>query len=91
MIEHTEKTTITKSEYLQLLGLKMLADESSRHQQELLKSASKITGEEHDRGGHTSDLIYDQNTSVNHALKMLGITVVDSPSPEQSAGRGDKD
>ncbi len=70
---------ITYSEYLQLIGLKTLADRHNKELDEILKSAQNITGEvnhnnEPELSGHTSDWIYGMR-STDEVLKLLGITV----------------
>ncbi|MBW3624083.1 MAG: hypothetical protein KY468_11805 [Armatimonadetes bacterium] len=72
--------TISRNEYLQLVGLQTLAANHNRQLREIEKAAYAITGEgdlsEDYLGGHTSDAMYDtDNISVDDLLRRLEITV----------------
>lgn len=66
------KAKITKSEYLQLLGLKTLAIQCNSKLDDLFESARKIL-EDDEACGWTSDLIYDDNTTLDHVLDVNNI------------------
>ena len=73
----SSKTSITKEEYLQIVGLLALAKrhvEFLRHIEEVL---IHLTGEQIEvgEGGDCSDVIYSQETAKS-LLKTLGVKVV---------------
>ena len=80
----TAMDTISYDDYLRLLGLKTLADDHNRSLVALRKSAWAITRETEDGEptlwGHTNDLIFDNNTSVDDALDKMGLTVERVPA-----------
>lgn len=69
-----EVRTITKAQYLQLVGLNTLAAKYDNLMRELNKAAEEITQEKHDCGGHTMDIIY-QSRELDEGLEIMGITV----------------
>jgi len=66
------KTKISKSEYLQLLALKTLATQYNRKIEDLCESAKEIL-EDTEVCGWTTDLIYDDNTTLDHVLDVNNI------------------
>lgn len=89
----TNKTTITRAEYLQLVGLRASAIRHVGQLKELVLAAVEITGEYEDRDGvrrpekygHASDLIWSDPDSrdgdVDGQLRKLGITVAGEGGP----------
>lgn len=73
MNRYTEKTKVTQSEYLQLVGLLTLAKTYTSKLEDILKLVIKITGEKNDMG-HSSDAVYSPY-SVDELIKKLEITV----------------
>lgn len=71
----TEKTSISKNQYLQLIGLSILAKTHNKFLEELAAAANEITGEK-DETGITFDMIYN-NTSPKDVLKSLDISVIE--------------
>ncbi len=65
--------TITRSQYLQLLGLQTLAAHHIRTMDGLAAAAIAITREGVDMG-HTYDLVWG-NRNLDEALGLMGITV----------------
>jgi hypothetical protein len=67
--------TITREQYLQLLGLKVLADKHNEALHDILSSAATITGEaEPLGGGHTDEMVWS-DLDVDTTLNGLGIEV----------------
>lgn len=71
---------ITRAQYLQLLGLKLLAGNHWRAIEDLDKTAMQITDERDRDGnpetcGHTSDVMLDKDATIEDLLKRLNITV----------------
>lgn len=64
---------ISKSGYLALIGLRVLADGHMAQMKDIEKAARAITKEEDDFG-HTRDMLYASST-VNEMLDLLKITV----------------
>jgi len=64
---------ITKSQYMQLIGLKTVADSLLKQLENVEKAAMEITGED-DSLGHTSDMIYGSR-ELDEMLKLLKIEV----------------
>lgn len=80
------KITITRAEYLQLLGMKMMSDRHLARLNELVDSARAITGEE-DKWGHMGDLMFTEDETVDNQLRKLGITVLpETPKPAIAEG-----
>ncbi|MGI4789230.1 MAG: hypothetical protein ACRYFS_10330 [Janthinobacterium lividum] len=77
----TPKTSISRNDYLRLLGLLTLAKDHNKALSALQRSAEEITGETGDgtesgNYGHTADAIYDEGSnSIDALLRKLGITV----------------
>jgi hypothetical protein len=76
---HTPKT-ITRAQYLQLLGLQLLAANHWRAIEDLEKAAYTITDERDGDGsletcGHTSDILLDKHATIDDLLKRLSIIV----------------
>jgi hypothetical protein len=73
------KETISRAEYLQLLGLSLMANQHAKKMEEIRDSIYELLGtsESDDQHGHVSDLLWagDRNVSVNWLLKGLNITV----------------
>lgn len=79
MGRYTEKTSITRGEYVTLTGLLAIAD---RHRRELDLIASEVAGiigetEEH---GHADDAVYC-SYSVDELLRKSEMVVEPSPTP----------
>lgn len=69
----TTKKTITHAEYLQLLGLRLIADRHQSAMDELSKAAAAITGET-DELGHTYDYVWS-NRELDEMLDVLELKV----------------
>jgi hypothetical protein len=73
-------TTISRTDYLKLVGLMTLAAGYSAKLRDIERAAAEITGEP-DQGsgyyGHTSDTAHDREPDVDYLLERLGITVDD--------------
>lgn len=74
-MKKSSKKTITRDEYLQLLGLKMLGNLASGHIEEYVKAARAIVAEESD-WGHMADMMYDSDLTVDEQLKKLDIKIL---------------
>ncbi len=72
-MKYTDKTEITETEKLQLIGLLVLAKAGNERMKDILKAVMAITGEKDDMG-HSSDAVYGDYT-VDELLENLGITV----------------
>lgn len=80
------KTTITRAEYLQLLGLKIMADRHLSELDHLVDAAKSIVGEE-DKFAHMGDLMFTESMAVDESLRKLEIKVLpDPPKPAISEG-----
>ena len=68
---------ITKEQYVQLVGLMCLAKQSTNELNNIEKAACAITGEEPNKGSHTSDEVYAARGEPNAdaLLERLGIVV----------------
>lgn len=71
---------ITRSQWLQLVGICTLAQHHNRMMQDLERAACVITGDEYNSGSHTGDAIWggDSRTPAE-LLRLLEIHVVDDP------------
>ena len=67
------KTSITKNEYLQLVGLQTLSESYLEKLDDLEKTAYEITGEL-DKYSYTTDMIFNDR-DIDDVLKQLGIEV----------------
>ncbi len=67
--------TINQSEYLQLMGLLVLAKRHNDALNQIVDAVRAITGEEDDMG-HSSDAVYS-DYSADELLKKLDIRVID--------------
>lgn len=72
-MKYTEKTKVSKTEYLQLVGLLTLAEAANKKQRDILKAVMAITGET-DNCGHSGDAVYG-DYSADELLEKLGIKV----------------
>jgi hypothetical protein len=72
----SQKKTVTKSEYLQLVGLLTLAKKHNEWLEDLRVAALAIT-QEADEHGHTGDAVYG-DYSADMLLDRLNITVEDT-------------
>ena len=72
-----KKTTITKSEYLQLQGLAVLAKRHIAMQKQIETEIESIVDGDH--GGHVSDCLwgYDAPPDIDDLLKRIEISVED--------------
>ena len=69
------KSQITKAEYLMALGLFHLATEHRRKCGEFEKGLHELLGVDDALGSHISDAIYEDNDTLDAALKRQKITV----------------
>jgi len=71
------RETITKKEYLQVVGLMTLALKYTHTLEECETAIAEVLGVEKDSGsyGHVSDAIYAYDGDVDGMLKRLGIGV----------------
>lgn len=69
--------TISKEQYLQLIGLLAVAEKHNGMLESILEAVREITGEE-DKFGHSADMIYG-STTLDNALEYLDITVLKRP------------
>lgn len=69
------KTTITHSEYLQLLGLAVLAADANKRLYGVVDSAGTILGTPGERDSHMADAFYSEDPDVDAALKKMGVVV----------------
>lgn len=76
----TTKTTITRAEYLQLVGLMALAERHNEKLKDIAVCALDLTGESDDMG-HTYDAVYSGEYDADGLLQRLGITVEDPDPP----------
>lgn len=85
----TKIKTISYDDYLRLAGLLALADDHRRMLQAIERSACAISGDDPERGGHTSDAIWSQGYSAQRLLELMGIAVPIPPptitTPEDAA------
>ena len=72
-MKYTDKTEITETEKLQLIGLLVLAKAGNERMKDILSAVMAITGEQGDMG-HSSDAVYSDYTA-DELLEKLGITV----------------
>lgn len=70
----SKKTEITRSEYLQLVGLVMLARKHDEIVRDCNRAAEEIVDEEQFGCGHISDAC-EATTTIDDALRLMGITV----------------
>lgn len=75
-MKYTEKTKISRNDYLRLVGLLTLASSHNRALQQIEKAAIEITGE-FETGGHSGDEIWGFDQDADALLSRLGITVED--------------
>jgi hypothetical protein len=68
------KSTITKNEYYQLIGLLKLGQSYNAKCLDIEKAMSEIVGEKEKFGGHCGDAIYS-NYSVDELLDKLNLKV----------------
>ncbi len=74
MGRYTDKTHITREEYLQLEGIRIIAGDWNKHLQVLRDRVIKILGEKDDIG-HGPDFVYSApDTSVEQLLSNSDIT-----------------
>jgi hypothetical protein len=72
------KRTISRSEYLQLVGLLALSNDLTRQLKALERAAGELLREQPDDNGyygHIGDEIYDRTPSADALLKRLGIAI----------------
>ena len=77
------KSSITHAEYLQLQGLKAMAQQHVEAITRVAVAARQIVGEpsrEKYDCGHVDDLMWSDNEAVDNTLRKMGITV-DPPLP----------
>ena len=73
-MKYTDKTKITETEHLQLIGLLVLAKQCDERMKDIEKAVNAITGEP-DAGGYSSDAVYG-NYTADELLEKLDITVI---------------
>lgn len=73
--------TITRSQYLQLVGLLTLAARHNRDLRAIEKAALEITKE--DELGHTGDAVYGDSHTADSLLERLSITVEDDAAESE--------
>jgi hypothetical protein len=82
-------TTITRTQYLQLLGLMTLAKMHNDKLRDIEISACAITGvvpgEYSGNCGHTSDMVYGSR-ELDDGLRCMKITVVDDQTVPSNPG-----
>jgi hypothetical protein len=72
------KDSITNEEYLQLKGLKMLANNVLSSQRQVEDAISKTIGEERDEYGNidwSNEFTWDENQTVELFLRQRGISI----------------
>lgn len=82
-------STITRAQYLQLLGLVTLGERLVKQTDEIRSAMAEIVDERDEDGsidasGHISDVIWG-GRGLDQALHILKITVADSPPAEPQA------
>ncbi len=70
----TQKTSVRRSEYLQLVGLLLLANRHNDALQNIEDAIAEITGE--GPGSHSADAVYC-NYSAEKLLNKLNITIAE--------------
>lgn len=76
--------TITRSQYLQLLGLKTLAEQHNRKLEDIIQAVADIVdgrGEKGDIDGNVDDMVYSSVIGVDDLLQKLEISIADEPLP----------
>lgn len=73
---------ISHSQYLQLVGLQVLAEKHNRMMHDIEACACEITGE--DQAGHTADILYGSR-ELDEGLKLMGIEVEPRPPAAETA------
>jgi hypothetical protein len=79
MAEATETKTITRTEYLTLVGLFALLPRHKEAIQDIERAAAHIVGEAVDEGGYAgrvSDMTWDTNASADALLRQMHVEVV---------------
>ncbi len=71
------RRVITRSDYLQLIGLFALARDHLAALREIERVACAITGDEPGAGTHTTDAVWGEE-DLAHLLDVLGIEVVEA-------------
>lgn len=80
MSRYTEKTVISREEYVSLAGLLALGRDVMRDERRLVAAVAKILGEDGENG-HAPDAIYSEY-SVDDLLQKSGITVAPEPAAD---------
>ena len=75
MSKLAKKATVARDEYLQLMGLLVLAKKHQAIMDDLEESVREITGEE-GASGHSSDAVFDHH-DADELLRKLGLGVKD--------------
>jgi len=70
-----KKNTITRAEYLQLLGLTIIANRACAEIKRLIEAAQAIVGEDSKEYGHIDDLMWSDQFTVDEILRKLEIKV----------------
>jgi hypothetical protein len=71
---YTEKTSITHKEYLQLVGLRTLAEQHQHYLRDIAAAIREIVGELDEHLGHSGDCAWGE-VEVDQLLSNLDITV----------------
>lgn len=82
-----KKETITRNEYLQLLGLGVIARghyKGVEEARDAMLSVLGMTQEEDDNGGWVNDTVWDDACDVDRMLKMMEITVEEEANEVRS-------
>jgi hypothetical protein len=85
---YTDKTEISRNEYLQLVGLLVLAKRHNDALDEIVRAAAEITGESDEYGGFglTGDVAYGHDPDADALLRHLEITVRDDTAADDTQG-----
>jgi hypothetical protein len=75
-VSEEKKKTVTRAQYLQLVGLLALAARYNRMLDEILAAATELLGVPWDEG-HTSDEVFDRRPDADDLLARLGVTIAD--------------
>lgn len=80
-----KKEAITQSEYLQLLGLGVIAQQHYKRIMEArdaMLSVLGMTEEEDDKGGWIGETVWNGEPDIDHMLKMMEVKVGESANAD---------
>lgn len=66
---------VSKAEYQQLLGLKLLADQHNAALKAIVEAGEAILSEERGGHGHVADTMYAERGGIDDLLRLLNLTV----------------